>query len=66
MILIPVPIWLIFYIIAACILGIIPALLAGWLVEGGIDVLMGKVIFVIGMAIEVFLILFLFGKKRRK
>ncbi len=59
MILIPVPSWFIKLVIAAFILGAVPLLLAEWLVEGGIDTLMGKIVFVLGITIEVTLIFFL-------
>jgi len=61
MLLVPVPRWLIILIIVAFILGIVPLIL----VEGGVDSLMGEISFVLEMAVEVVLILFLVDRMAR-
>jgi len=61
MLLVPVPRWLIILIIVAFILGIVPLIL----VEGGVDSLMGEILFVLEMAVEVVLILFLVDRMAR-
>lgn len=60
MLLIPIPRWFIIIIIVAIVLGIIPLLLAGWLVEGGIDTIKGKIVFFLALIAEIILIFFLF------
>lgn len=61
MLLVPVPRWLIILIIVAFILGIVPLIL----VEGGVDSLMGEILFVLEMAVEVVLIVFLVDRMAR-
>lgn len=65
MLLVPVPRCLIILIIAAFILGIVPFILVERFVEGGVDSLMGKILFVLEMAVEVILIVFLVDRMAR-
>jgi len=62
MLLIPIPRWFIIIIIIAIVLGIVPLLLVGWFIEGGIDTIKGKIVFVLALTAEVILIFFLFDR----